>query len=71
MPPTRDCRRGRRADSLVTCEKSVAYQLIGGVPATPGPGNDSYNYIDTNVFLKVGRSVALLRTVWITSNCDC
>lgn len=52
-------------------ERAVAYRVIGGVPATPGGGNDSYNYLDTNVFLKVGRSVALLRTVWITNNCDC
>jgi hypothetical protein len=52
-------------------EKAVAYRVIGGVPATPGAGNDSYNWIDTNVFIKVGRSVAMLRTVWITSHCDC
>jgi hypothetical protein len=52
-------------------QKAVAYRLIAGVPATPGPGNDSYNFIDTNIFIKVGRSIALLRTVWITSPCDC
>lgn len=52
-------------------EKAVAYRLIAGVPATPGPGNDSYNFIDTNIFIKVGRSIGLLRTVWITSPCDC
>jgi hypothetical protein len=52
-------------------DRAVAYRLIGGMPATPGAGNDSYNYIDTNVFVKVGRGVAMLRTVWITSNCDC
>ena len=52
-------------------EKAVAYRLIAGVPATPGEGNDSYNYIDTSAFMKVGRSIALLRTVWITSQCDC
>ncbi len=52
-------------------QKAVAYRVIGGVPATPGPGNDSYNWIDTNVFVKVGRSIALLRTVWITTACDC
>jgi hypothetical protein len=52
-------------------QKAVAYRLIAGVPATAGPGNDSYNFIDTNVFIKVGRSIGLLRTVWITSPCDC
>lgn len=52
-------------------QKAVAYRFIAGVPATPGAGNDSYNYIDTNVFLKVGRGIALLRTVWITSRCNC
>lgn len=52
-------------------EKAVAYRVIAGVPATPGPGNDAYNYIDTNVFLKVGRKIAMLRTVWITNQCDC
>ena len=52
-------------------QKAVAYRLIAGVPGTPGAGNDSYNYIDTNVFIKVGRSIAMLRTVWITNPCDC
>jgi hypothetical protein len=52
-------------------EKAVAYRVIGGVPSTPGPGNDSYNWIDTNVFVKQGRSVGMLRTVWITDPCDC
>ena len=52
-------------------EKAVAYRVLAGVPATPGPGNDSYNYIDTTAFIKVGRSIALLRTVWITNPCDC
>jgi hypothetical protein len=52
-------------------EKAVAYRFIAGVPATPGAGNDSYNWIDTNVFVKQGRGIALLRTVWITSACSC
>jgi hypothetical protein len=52
-------------------QRAVAYRLIAGVPATPGAGNDSYNFIDTNIFIKVGRSIGLLRTVWITSACDC
>lgn len=49
---------------------AAAYRLIAGVGSTPG-GNDAYNYFDTNVFVKVGRSVAMLRTVWITTQCDC
>lgn len=52
-------------------DAAAAYRVIGGVPGTPGAGNDSYNYLDTNVFVRVGRSIALLRTVWITSACDC
>ena len=49
-------------------EQAVAYRVIGGVTGT---GIKSFNWIETAVFVKHGRSIALLRTIWINSFCSC
>lgn len=63
---------GRIALQPTGADKAVAFQVIGSVPGTPGmPGNDGFNWIETAVFVKEGRGIALLRTIWINDPCDC
>jgi hypothetical protein len=49
-------------------EKAVAYRVTAQVT---GPGLEPFTWLETAVFVKSGRGIALLRTIWINDNCDC
>ena len=51
---------------LAGAEKAVAYRVVAQVPTKP-----AYSWIETAAFVKQGRAVGLIRTVWLSHVCDC
>ena len=51
---------------LGRADRVAAYRLVARIPSTP-----QYTWIETAAFVKKGRAVGLIRTVWLNHVCDC